>query len=61
MNQQESLEFLQQCMDEIKNWMPEDFLYMKNFFSKISHIWYVGKIKRKEKKTWKRKIMLLHM
>ena len=24
MDQKESLEFLQQCIDEVKNWTPED-------------------------------------
>ena len=36
MNQQESLKFLQQCMDEIKNWMPEDKERAKQLFEKMN-------------------------
>ena len=32
MDQKESLEFLQQCMDEIKNWTPEDKERAKQLF-----------------------------
>ena len=35
MNQQESLEFLQQCMDEIKNWTPEDKERTKQLFEEM--------------------------
>ena len=35
MNQQESLEFLQQCMDEIKNWTPEDKERAKLLFEEM--------------------------
>lgn len=36
MNQQESLEFLQQCMDEIKNWTPEDKERAKQLFEEMN-------------------------
>lgn len=36
MDQKESLEFLQQCMDEVKNWTPEDKERAKQLFEEIN-------------------------
>lgn len=36
MDQKESLKFLQQCMDEIKNWTPEDKERAKQLFEKMN-------------------------
>lgn len=35
MRQQESLEFLQQCIEEVKNWTPEDRERAKQLFEKM--------------------------
>ena len=36
MNQQESLEFLQQCINEVKNWTPEDKERAKQLFEEMN-------------------------
>lgn len=36
MRQQESLELFQQCMDEVKNWTPEDRKRAKQLFEEIN-------------------------
>ena len=35
MDQKESLEFLQQCVDEVKNWTPEDKERAKQRFEEM--------------------------
>lgn len=35
MDQKESLEFLQQCIDEVKNWTPEDKERAKQLFEEM--------------------------
>mgnify|MGYP004498529395 FL=1 len=36
MDQKESLEFLQQCIDGVKNWTPEDKERAKQLFEEIN-------------------------